>query len=66
MQKELHIFSVMKVSEGGRGQKHCMDMLKEAGITCERAHSIYVGESGIGVRTNNKRVLKRVERILWA
>lgn len=60
-----HLFSVMKVSEGGMGQKWAMQSLKDAGIKSERAHSPYVGQSGVVVRTNNKRILRRVENILY-
>ena len=47
------------------GQKWAMQSLKDAGIKSERAHSPYVGQSGVVVRTNNKRILRRVENILY-
>lgn len=41
------IFSVDKATEGGIGQKGGMEMLKAAKIKCQRAHSPYVGQTGI-------------------
>lgn len=66
MDTSYHLFSVYKATEGGMGQKHAMTLLKEAGIKSEKAHSPYVGQTGLAVRTNNKRTLRRVNRILYA
>lgn len=57
-------FSVLKVSEGGPGQKSMIALLKAAGIQCEACPSPYVGHSGIFMM-GNKRELKRAERIAF-
>lgn len=59
------IFSIMKATEGGMGQKTALELLKDAGIKAEKATSIYVGHTAVLVRTENKRTLARTERILY-
>jgi hypothetical protein len=60
------IFNVLKATEGGMGQKAALLFLKEAGIKAIREpSSCLVGHSAILVETQNKRVLARVERILY-
>lgn len=60
------IFNVLKVSEGGMGQRAALDLLKENGIKAIREPvSAYVGHSAILVETQNKRLIARIERILY-
>jgi hypothetical protein len=60
-----NLFSVTKVNEGGMGQVHALQLIKEAGIPVVRAHSPYMGHSGVAVLTDDKRKLRRVEILLY-
>jgi len=57
-------FSVMKVSEGGMGQKEAIRLLTDAGITATRGYSPYVGQSGVTV-TGSQADIDRAETILY-
>ena len=62
--KHAELYSVLKVSEGGMGQRMALLLLKEAGIECEADYSPYVGQSGLLVY-GGKRVQDRASRILY-
>ena len=60
------LFNVMKVSEGGTGQKESIRLLKEAGF--HNVHpfpSIYVGQSGVMVNHITRREMRKAEKILY-
>lgn len=65
------ILSVLKATEGGIGQKTSIFLLKEAGIKARPATSIYVGHTGVEILTasgqvsENKRVIRKAEKVLW-
>lgn len=63
-QKRSELYSILKFNEGGAGQVSNMHQLKHAGIEYKRAHSPYVGQSGIEV-FGNARVQKRAGKILF-
>jgi hypothetical protein len=65
MFEDYAVFSVTKVSEGGMGQRWAMQLLKDAGIKAEKAYSPYVGQTAVQVKTRNKRLRRRIERILY-
>lgn len=58
------VFSVPKVSEGGMGQKRAIELLKENGIKGERAHSPFVGESGVRV-VGSEEEIEKAETLLF-
>jgi hypothetical protein len=62
--KRSELYSVYKHSEGYAGQVEKLRQLNAAGIECKRAHSPYIGQSGIEV-FGNARVQKRAEKILF-
>ncbi len=47
-------FSVVKVDEGGEGQRSAMNRLKEAGVPCRKGYSSYVGFVGVEVPSTKK------------
>lgn len=58
----LHFFNA---AEGGQSMKDVLASLKYAGIPARRAHSPYVGHNAVEVLTNNKRTMRRAERIVF-
>lgn len=58
------VYAVLKVAEGGPGQKQKLYELKEAGIKAEAWPCCYVGHSGIRVH-GNKKVQVRADRIIF-
>lgn len=61
--KNWKTYSVLKVSEGGYGQKQCLAELEQAGIECEGTTSPYVGHTGVVV-FGGARVQRKAERLL--
>ena len=59
------IFNVLKVSEGGMGQRAALDLLKEMGIKAVGVPSAYLGHTAVLVNTENKRTVARIERVLY-
>lgn len=59
------ILSVRKTSEGGPGQRATIQLLKRAGIKAQRAHSPYVGQTGVMILSHDKRVIARAERLVF-
>lgn len=57
-------YSVYKVNEGGMGQVMALELLRNEGIDCERAHSPFVGQSGVRVY-GNKRIQRKALRLLY-
>ena len=48
------IFNVVKVTEGGMGQKTALFLLKEVGIKAVGVPSAYLGHTAVLVNTENK------------
>lgn len=59
-------FSVLSAREGGIGQREALRRLKEVGILAFPWPSAYVGHVGVGVRTHNRRTLRRIQNILYS
>ncbi len=59
-------FSILSAKEGGIGLKLALKRLKSKGIKAFPWITPYVGHVGIGIRTHNKRVIGRAQRILFA
>jgi hypothetical protein len=59
-----HIYSVLKATEGGMGQREAIRLLREAGIRAMPTTSVYVGHTAVVVM-GNKRVQQRATRILF-
>lgn len=58
------VYLVYKVSEGGIGQKHAMELLREKKIDCKPIRSIYVGQIAILVNGSDFEH-KKVQKILY-
>ena len=59
------IFNVVKATEGGMGQKTALFLLKEVGIKAVGVPSAYLGHTAVLVNTENKRIIARIERVLY-
>jgi len=60
----LQVFSILKATEGGKGQKMALIQLRSAGIKAKPCTSIYVGHTGVEVE-GNQREIKKAEKIIF-
>lgn len=65
MKKESIVLHVLSQRDGGPGQRWAMTMLREAGIPCTHAASLFVGHYGVKLLTTNKRLVKRASRLIY-
>jgi hypothetical protein len=66
MKSNMVIFNILSVREGGIEQNHALRLLQGAGIEAFRATSAYMGHTAIGVKTLNRRTLRRVGNLLYS
>jgi hypothetical protein len=58
-------YSIRKFSEGGPCKRDLMNELKILGFTVSSLYSVYMGHTGILVRTNDLRKLRFADRVIF-
>lgn len=59
------VLNFYKAAEGGPVKKDILDALKHAKIPAIGSTSMYVGQTAVIIKTHNKRLIKRAERIVY-
>lgn len=59
------VLSFLRAQEGGPTKSCVLAQLKRAGIPARGTTSCYVGHTAVAILTENKRLLKRAERIVY-